>query len=193
MEPDDGADMSVILIEYLTPNAWSRGQREMATISALVIHWTANPKQGWKGVVDWWNDAPNHKRYGSTHAIADDLTLVETIPDTEQAYHVGSSQGYSKFAVQRFQVDSQNSPNKFCLGIEMCVEDWEGSITPATWETTVQWLAGKAVKYGLDPHSDILTHQQIVGWKECPKWFVDHPDELERMRYDVDGVMTHGR
>ena len=158
-------------------------------ISALVVHWTAVPKQGALDVIAWWNNgAVERQRYGSTHAIADDGNLYQTVPYDERAYHVGSEHGYSRFATDRFgakATSSTGSPNRFCWGIEMCVENSEGECTPKTWQTTVDWLAMMARTMDMDPFRDVLTHQQIVGWKQCPKWLVNHPDELERMRRDV--------
>ena len=180
---------------YLTPNRYSRGQGAMAPfepgVSALVLHWTAVPGQGADAVWRWWDgmatsDSP---RYGSTHTIADEDRLLEVMPYTERAYHVGSARGYSAYAAARFgeaNVSSTGSPNRSCLGIEMCVETYEGEISDGTWGTTVEWLVARCQEHaGYDPYRDIITHNMVVDWKDCPRWMVRFPSELERMRREV--------
>lgn len=185
--------------KYLTPNGYSRGPRPMAPfeagVCALVVHWTAVPRQSADTVWRWWDGMATSAspKYGSTHAIADEERLLEMMPYTERAYHVGSARGYSSYATARFggrNVSSTGSPNRFYLGIEMCVETYEGEISDGTWRTTVQWLVARCNEQaGYDPYRDIITHNMVVDWKDCPRWMVRYPSELERMRREVAGLL----
>jgi len=173
--------------KHLDVNEFSRPGRGLRFVDSIVVHWTANPQQGWQGVWQWWQDAPLRRKYGSAHAIADDDRVVEVMPLDEMAYHCGSASGYTRWAQQRYGTfaTTQSSPNLVTLGLELCVENAEGEITDATWHSAVEWLAQQITANGLDPHRDIVTHQMVVGWKDCPKWFVTYPAELERLRADV--------
>ena len=151
--------------------------------TCLVIHWIGPyPMQTWEDVWVWWSMAPEHHRYGSTHAIADQDMLVKAVPEDEVAWHVGGKR-FTEYATRRFA--DWASPNYTCMGIEMTVEGSDGAISDSTWVTTVNWLREQCVRLELEPSRDIITHQMVTG-KRCPLWMADHPGELERMRQDVE-------
>jgi N-acetylmuramoyl-L-alanine amidase len=175
---------NTVLNKHLEINRWSRpGVKFAAAPTCLVVHWIGPyPMQTYRDVWEWWSRAPEHRRHGSTHAIADEGTLVNTVPDDEVAWHVGGKR-YTEYGDRRFA--DWATPNYTCLGIEMTVEGSDGAISDDTWETTVGWLRAQCARLNLDPHRDIVTHQMVTG-KRCPLWMADHPDELERMRQDVE-------
>ncbi len=176
---------STVLNKQLDVNQWSRpGVKFKENPTCLVVHWIGPyPMQTWRDVWSWWSEAPSHKRYGSTHAIADQGTLVRAVPEDEVTWHVGGK-NYTEYAKERFA--EYPTPNYACMGIEMTVEGSDGAIGDDTWSTTVGWLRAQCVRLGLDPRRDIITHQMVTG-KRCPLWMADHPSELERMRQDVEG------
>jgi N-acetylmuramoyl-L-alanine amidase len=175
---------SEMLNKLLEQNPYSRpGIFFKERPTCLVVHWIGPyPMQTWEDVWSWWSKAPSHKRYGSTHAIADQGALVKAVPEDEVAWHVGGKR-FTEYATRRFA--DWASPNYTCMGIEMTVEGSDGAISDATWDTTVNWLREQCVRLELEPSRDIITHQMVTG-KRCPLWMADHPGELERMRQDVE-------
>ena len=107
------------------------------------------------------------------------------IPENEMAYHVGSQKPYTEYARLKFGT----YPNNSTIGIEMCVLDAEGSYDDATWKSAVDLCVELCRRHKLEPYRDITTHQSIVGWKVCPKWFRDHPEDLSLFRLEVSNAI----
>jgi N-acetylmuramoyl-L-alanine amidase len=123
--------------------------------------------------------------YGSAHEIIDlNGDIVLAIPPNEMAYHVGSK----KYTDEALDILG-DYPNDCSYGIECTHIDWNGTMTKETLETLVNRCADLCQKYNLNPITDIWTHKQVVGWKPCPKYFVDHPDEFETFKIKVSELM----
>lgn len=166
--------------DHLTPNEWSRPQKPLLSTRAIVMHWVGNPGTTAQNNRDFWESRKDgRKGYGSAHLVVDDKEVVEAIPLFEMAYHVGSKD-YSQFATEFLS----SYPNNCTIGVEMCHPDWTGRYTEETWQRAVRLVADLLLANRLRPHH-ITTHHHITG-KECPRWFVHHPPELERFRWDVD-------
>ena len=77
------------------------------------------------------------------------------------------------------------------LGFETCHTDMEGRMLPETWTSLRARLLHHCMVEELDPYQAIQTHMIITGARPywhggiCHQWFHDHPDELERLRYEV--------
>lgn len=165
---------------HLTPNQYSRPQKPLLSTKAIVLHWVGNPGTSAQANRDFWESRKDgDKGYGSAHLIVDDLAVIEAVPLFEMAYHVGSD-SYSPFAMEFLG----SYPNATTIGVEMCHPDWSGRISESTWQRTVRLVADLLLANKLRPHN-ITTHNAITG-KECPRWMVRHPAELERFRWDVD-------
>lgn len=175
--------------KFLTKNPYSRPGTVRPETKALVIHWTANPMQNWSGVWQYFEDRKNGKlEYGSSqYVIGLGGEVVLMMPEDEVAYHCGSSKAdpasgkiYTDLARVRFGKYATDyktlSPNMVTTGIEFCVTQDNGAMTNETIEAGIQLSAEICRKYSLDPLSDILMHKEIVGWKDCPLWWVGRPD-----------------
>ncbi|MCT4660312.1 MAG: N-acetylmuramoyl-L-alanine amidase [Tissierellales bacterium] len=175
-----------IIENFITPNKYSRPQRPLKKIKALVIHWVANPNSSAKANRNYFeNRKGGNFSYGSAHEIIDlDGDVMLVIPPNEMAYHVGSSK-YTKDALARLS----NYPNDCTYGIECTHIDWDGNMTKETLETLANRCADLCRTYDLNPITDIWTHKQVVGWKNCPKYFVDHRDEFEAFKIKVKELM----
>lgn len=177
-------------IEYkpLTKNQWSRPDRnkDMKPIKKIVLHWFGNAKQSASAVWNFFEERKNGSTgYGSAHFIVDlDGSVMQSIPQSEMAYHVGSKT-YTDFGLS-----ISNYPNNSTLGIEMAHTSWEGEFTENTWESTLIMSYLLLKEYGLGP-DDVTTHHDIVGWKECPRWFCLFPDELERFRDELQSIFRN--
>jgi len=174
-----------IVKKLLTPNPYSRPQEKIVKVKGIIVHWTASPKGRNQGV---WNYFENRKSgktgYGSAHYIVDlDGTIWNCIPDNELAYHVGSST-YTTDAKKRLG----SYPNNCTLGIEFCIIDDRGRMNEATWREGAKLVAYLLKKYNLSTN-DIWLHQEVVGWKDCHRYFVENPNEYKRFKNDVANYM----
>jgi N-acetylmuramoyl-L-alanine amidase len=150
--------------KYLTGKALT-GQKLKKT-KGIVIHWFADPMAKAENVINWWQRQADGV---SAHdVICLDGTLYHAVPYDQMAYQVGCKRGYTKDAVSRLSA----YPNDCVIGVECAHLDWDGTMTPATYNTLVQHTAKlvKQEKLGLD---DIWLHSQIVGkdYKDCHRWF----------------------
>lgn len=171
--------MSKITRLHLTPNEYSRPQSRLKRTRAIVMHygeWPGGTARQYRD--DWENRKHGGRGWGSAHLIVDDREIIEAIPLDEMAYHVGADE-YTPFALEFLS----SYPNDCTIGVEMCHPDRTGEFSNNTWERAVRLVADLIMSNQLKPHH-ITTHNAITG-KDCPRWFVKHPDELERFRWDV--------
>jgi N-acetylmuramoyl-L-alanine amidase len=184
--------------EHLLPiNLFSRPGLKRRGTHFLVIHWTAKAKQPAVDVQSYYATLKNI--YGSAHYGIDfDGTIYRWIPEDELAYGVGSSQAdpasgkiYTDLARSVFgnYASINSSPNWLCINVEWMTLDDNGDFTPEQYRAAVELYADMCRRYQLDPITEIGTHQQIVGWKPCHRWFVDHPDDLDYFKQTVKGAM----
>jgi len=173
--------------KLLTKNEWSRPDRKLNAVRAIVLHWTAGPKDTPEGVYNWFEQRKKGKTgYGSAHyCVGMDGGTMQYLPDEEMAYHVGS-----KTYTDRGREISKY-PNNSSIGIEMCPINMEGEFTDDTWNQTVILTAMLLRTHNLT-EKDVVTHQEVVGWKDCPRWFVKYPNELIRFKAEVKELLTDG-
>ncbi len=191
-----------IIDNFLTPNEFSRPGRKIAEIKAIVLHWTANPHANAKQNRDYFESKKTGmSSYGSAHyIIGQNGEIVRCIPDDEIAYHVGSSQKdpksgqiYTKEAREKFghyAVHFQvTSPNFCTIGIELCPVDWAGNFSDATIKSAIELCAFLCQKYGLTS-DDLMTHNGVVGWKDCPRLWTEKPALFEAFKESVKIAMN---
>ena len=188
-----------IVKDYLPINGFSRtGKIRPATV-AIVMHNVGVPGQRAIAVKNYFaalstQDAMDEKPDISASAqyIVDQTGLIiKTMNDNEKAYHAGSSV-YTKYAKQKFgekYTSAYGSPNSVTIGIELCHEA-DGRFTDATIKAATELCAVLCKKYELDPVKDIITHYEIVGWKECPLLWTRKPVLLAAFREDVKRGMA---
>jgi N-acetylmuramoyl-L-alanine amidase len=81
-----------------------------------------------------------------------------------------------------------NSPNNCTIGIEMCVLDADGNFTPETL-LAARELTAKLLRDNHLTTDDIGTHHLVVGWKDCPRLWMIHPNLFESFKQDVKESM----
>lgn len=194
-----------IIQRLLTPNKWSRPQRRIKEVLGIVMHWTANPKANAEQNRNYF-DSRKHGNdgYGSAHyIIGQNGVVIQCIPIEEIAYHCGSSQKdpasnkfYTDYARKKFKHYAEswqtNSPNYCTVGIELCPTDYEGHFTDATVNSAVALCASLCTHFNLKA-DDITTHHAIVGWKDCPRLWVRHPELLDAFRTSVSDYMGRSK
>lgn len=168
---------------WLTPNQWSRGREPMQRVLGVVLHWYGKPGQSaWE--VWRYFDALTGPDYGSAHFVVDAETVLQAVPLDEIAYHAGPRAATTPEALERFG----DYPNAHLVGIEMAHADWEGRILPETLASVRMLCAWLCWRFDLNPMSDVIRHHDVTG-KDCPRWFVTHPDELDAFRDSVKATM----
>lgn len=182
-------------------NEFSRPGRKMESISGLVYHYVGVRHQRPMSVWNYFaKDIPQKKEYGSAHyCIAPDGHIFRFIPDDEVAYHCGTNKKdpasqriYTEWARQRFPQNTLNpdrtSPNFCTIGIELCFDGAHGEFTEPSLSAAAELGALLCEMYRI-PADNIGTHHQVVGWKECPVYWAKNPEEFDRFRLRIIGLL----
>lgn len=169
--------------KLLTYNKYSRPGKKLKEVRAIVLHWVANPRTSAEANINYFENRKYGKSgYGSAHYFVDmNGEVFRCIPDDEVSYNCGSKT-YTRYKTSKF---GNNNPNNYTIAIELCHLDWEGSFTDETFDSAVDLCTKLCEKYKLNPLLDITTHQAIVGWKDCPRWFVNHPEDFQGFKEKV--------
>ena len=80
--------------------------------------------------------------------------------------------------------NASNERNHDTVSIECCHPDETGKFNDETYKSVVQLTAFLCEKYGLT-QENVIRHYDVTG-KICPKYFVEHEDEWEQFKKDVD-------
>ncbi len=147
-------------------------------LKGIVAHWTANERPGADAAANR-NYFNTTDRRASAHYIIDDKTIIQCIPDTEVAYHVGGR--YYRPDGERIMEDDL-TPNYFLIGFEMCVNsdgDWN-----KTYQNSIDLARHLLNKYNLTTE-DMYRHFDITG-KHCPKMMMAE-EAWMKFKKDIEG------
>lgn len=160
-----------MMVDLLTPNEYSRPQEPLPEVKNIFVHYTAN--QGTSAAQNksyFENLGITGERSASAHFVVGyNGEMIQCLPLTEIGY-----------AVMQRNYDS--------VSIECCYLSEDGRFTQATKESLVELLAWLIGKYDLTT-DDILRHYDSNG-KLCPKYYVEHEDEWEQIKKDVDAYIV---
>ena len=154
--------------DYLTVNQWSRPGTELEKIDGVVIHYVGNPGTTARANRNYFESLSSglENTYASSHFIVGlEGEVVQCIPLTEVAY-------------------ASNTRNGDTVSVEVCHPDETGEFAPVTYDRTVELTAWLCVQFKLDPESDVIRHYDVTG-KECPRYYVEHPEAWDTFRADV--------
>lgn len=169
----------------LTPNKYSRPQTALKGVKAVVIHWVANPGSSAEGNRNFFNNRKSGTSgFGSAHYIVEGTKVIQCLPNSELAYHVGSNV-YTASALRNLS----SYPNNCTIGIEMTHPDWTGKPDATTYKTTVELAASLLKTYGLKSEN-LWTHHQVVGWKDCHRYYTNNPSAWVQFVSDVNKALT---
>jgi N-acetylmuramoyl-L-alanine amidase len=190
-----------IVENLLTINSFSRPGWRLPQVLAIVYHWTANPGASAAANRNFFESRKEGRDgYGSAHYIIGlKGEIIRDIPEREVAFHVGSSQidpaskkVYTDLARDLFgplMTSPKSSPNFATIGIELCPLDLQGEFSAETIVSAIQLGADLCSRYKLDPLSRVLTHHDVVGWKDCPRLWVNQPQLFEAFKTSIKARM----
>lgn len=192
---------------FLEKNDFSRPGRIRPITLGIVLHNVGVPEQNAATVRGYFNGLKNQDstdnipdRSASAHYIIDQSgDILFVIPENEKAYHVGSGavdpesgKIYTRYAREAFgdyaKFPDKTSPNSCTIGIELC-HRLNGVFTEATIVSASELCAMLCNKYGFDPLKKLFTHNEIVGWKNCPEYCTKHPSLFQAFKLDVKSKM----
>lgn len=160
-----------IIQMLLTPNKYSRPQTKLDTVRYIVIHWVGNAGSTARANYNYFENAKDKKMYVSAHYIIGlEGEILWCIPETEVAYHAKEA-------------------NRYSIGVENCHPDWEGKFNSKTYLSLIKLCSYLCIKYGLDPDKALLRHYDITH-KICPKYYVNHSGEWDKLKQDVKKAMN---
>lgn len=162
-----------IIEKLLVINKYSRSGEKQNKIEDIIIHWVGNANTSAIANRNYFNNlSKTHATYASSHYIIGlNGEVIRCIPDNEVAFHSGS---YSE--------------NRKSIGIENCHPDWNGKFNDKTYNSLIQLCVELCKKYNIDVNH-IKTHNMITG-KNCPKYYVEHRDEWNKLISDVNKALT---
>ena len=154
--------------DYIPVNDWSRPGTPLEDINAVVIHYVGNPGTTARANRNYFASLSSGKEgtYASSHFVVGlEGEVVQCVPLTEVAY-------------------ASNTRNGDTVSIEVCHPDETGEFSPVTYGRCVELAAWLCREFKLDPDTDVIRHYDVTG-KECPLYYVEHPEAWERLKADV--------
>lgn len=157
-------------VDLLDINDYSRPGMTLEKVNGIVIHYTANPGTTAKQNRNYFNGLKDSKKTkASAHfAVGLEGEIVQCIPCNEIAY-------------------ASNDRNSDTISIECCHPDATGKFNQETKDTLVHLTAWLIGRYGLTT-DDVIRHYDVTG-KKCPLYYVEHEDEWNKFKEDVDAYI----
>ena len=171
----EAADVAVpdyVEQDYLTVNEWSRPGTELERINGVVIHYVGNPGTTARANRNYFESLSSgvEGTYASSHFVVGlEGEVIQCVPLTEVAY-------------------ASNTRNGDTVSIEVCHPDETGAFSPVTYDRVVELTAWLCVQFKLDPETGVIRHYDVTG-KECPRYYVEHPEAWDAFRADVSAAI----
>lgn len=160
-------------VQLLTINEYSRPGIPTDPITAIVIHYLANPGTTAQQNRDYFENLKDYQtdKVSSNFIVGLEGEIIQCVPTSEIAY-------------------ASNSRNHDTVSIENCHPDETGQFNDSTYQSLVHLTAFLCDKFDLDPlNGGIIRHYDVTG-KICPKYFVDNEDAWEAFKQDVADYMS---
>ena len=158
--------------DYLTVNPYSRPGDALEKINGVVIHYVGNPGTTAHANRNYFQSLSSGREntYASSLFIVGlEGEVIQCVPLTEIAY-------------------ASNTRNGDTVSVEVCHPDETGEFSPVTYDRTVELTAWLCRAFELDPETDVIRHYDVTG-KECPRYYVEHPEAWDGFRADVAAEM----
>ena len=146
-------------VQYIEKGNPSRSGQKLEAVHDIVVHYVGNPgttaQQNRDFYNGWDSDVCSHFLVGMEGEV------ILCIPLDEKSA-------------------ASNHRNRDTISVEVCHPDETGKFTDASYQATLKLVDWLLEEYNLTP-DHVIRHYDVTG-KECPKYFVDHPDEWEEFK-----------
>ncbi len=143
-------------------NENARHGTRLADFTGVVIHYVGNPATTAMGNRNYFNQPTT--TVVSHFVVGLDGEVVQCLPLHERSV-------------------ASNNRNRDTISIEVCHPDESGQFTAATYDSLVRLTAWLCDLGGLDT-DDVIRHYDVTG-KECPLYYVRHPNAWGQLREDI--------
>jgi N-acetylmuramoyl-L-alanine amidase len=158
-----------IEVKLLDVNKYSRPGTKRSKTTKIAWHYVGNAGSSALANRNYFNNAPTHKTYASSHYIVGlKGEIIQCVPDDEIAY-------------------TTNSANSYSIGIEVCHPDSTGKFNEVTERALIELTAMLCEKYGLNS-KDIIRHYDVTK-KKCPLYYVNNVSAYENARNEVQKIL----
>ena len=165
--PEDVPDAPEWVERQLLPvNEYSRPGEKLTAVNGVVVHYTGNPGTTAEQNRSYFAGlAQSGETYASSNfVIGLEGEILECVPLDEVAY-------------------ASSQRNYDTLSIEVCHPADTGEFTQASYDALVKLVQWLVDTYGLE-RDQILRHYDVTG-KECPRYYVQHPEAWEAFLDDL--------
>ena len=165
--PEEAPDVPEWVTQELLPiNEYSRPGEKLTAVNGVVVHYTGNPGTTAEQNRSYFAGlAETGETYASSNfVIGLEGEVLECVPLDEVAY-------------------ASSQRNYDTLSIEVCHPDDTGEFTQASYDALVKLVQWLVDTYGLE-QDQILRHYDVTG-KECPRYYVQHPEAWEAFLDDL--------
>lgn len=159
--------------EFITPNRYTRPQLSLHKVTKIAVHYAGDPGATAQNIRDYFNGTcVRQRRYASCHfAVGMSGEVIQLIPLNEWSY-------------------CTNQANSYSVSIETCHPDSSGKFTEASEKSLIELVAYLCKQYRLNPLSGgIVRHYDVTG-KECPYYYVTHPQAWATFKTAVANCMS---
>ncbi len=143
-------------------NENARHGARLADFAGVVIHYVGNPATTAMGNRNYFNQPTT--TVVSHFVVGLDGEVVQCLPLHERSV-------------------ASNNRNRDTVSIEVCHPDESGRFNDATYASLVRLTAWLCDLGGLT-EQDVIRHYDVTG-KECPLYYVRHPEAWELLRDDI--------
>lgn len=153
-------------VQLLTPNEYSRPEIGIDAVNDIVVHYVDEPGSTAMQNRDYFESLKDGSgRSVSSHfVISLDGEIVQCVPLGEVAY-------------------ASNHRNHDTISIECCHPDDTGKFTDETYISCVNLCAWLCWAFEISP-DHVIRHYDVTE-KECPIYYVHHPEAWEALKNDV--------
>ena len=155
-----------VTVNLLPVNEYSRPGLPLERVNGVVVHYVGNPNTTAEQNRSYFESLAEtgETSASSNFIIGMDGEVIMCVPIDEVAYCSGER-------------------NFDTISIECCHPDDTGEFTDETMDSLTRLLKWLIESYGLQ-EQDIIRHYDVSG-KECPRYFVQHPEEWEEFRHSL--------
>ena len=149
--------------QIIAINGTGRRGEKIEGVTDIAIHYTGNPGTTAQQNHDFY-DQPETE-VSSHFLIGLEGEVIQCIPLDEWSY-------------------CTSQRNKDTISIECCHPDEEGAFTEATYQSLLKLVHWLQEEFHLST-DQVIRHYDVTG-KECPRYYVEHPEQWEQFKADLD-------